>query len=92
MNLNKSFVSIIIFFLIFTTANAIENQIILKIENEIVTNIDLDNEFKYLSALNNDLKKLEKKQIFEISKNSIIRNKIKEIEILRNKVKIDSIK
>ena len=90
MNLNKSFVSIIIFFLIFTTANAIENQIILKIENEIVTNIDLDNEFKYLSALNNDLKKLEKKQIFEISKNSIIRNKIKEIEILRNKVKIDS--
>ena len=90
MNLSKSFVSIIIFFLIFTIANAIENKIILKIGNEIITNIDLDNESKYLSALNNDLKKLEKQQIFEISKNSIIRNKIKEIEILRNKVKIDS--
>ena len=90
MNLNKSFVSIIIFFLIITMANAIENKIILKIENEIITNIDLDNESKYLSTLNNDLKKLEEQQIYEISKNSIIRNKIKEIEILRNKVKIDT--
>jgi len=90
MNLNNSFISIIIFFFIFTTANAIENKIILKIGNEIITNIDLDNETKYLSVFNNDLKKLEKQQIIEISKNSIIRNKIKEIEILKNNVKIDT--
>jgi len=90
MNLNKSLITITIFFLIFTIANAIENKIILKIGNEIITNIDLDNETKYLNALNNDLKKLEERQIFEISKKSIIKNKIKEIEILKNNVKIDT--
>lgn len=89
MNLIKSFISILVFFLIITAANSIENKIILKIEKEIVTNIDIDNESKYLSILNNDLKKLEKKQIFEIAKNSIIKNRIKEIEILKNNVNID---
>ena len=57
MNLNKSLITITIFFLIFTIANAIENKIILKIGNEIITNIDLDNETKYLNALLDNIAK-----------------------------------
>jgi peptidyl-prolyl cis-trans isomerase SurA len=89
MNFIKSLFLMFVLSLIVTETNSIENKIIVKIENEIITNIDIDNETKYLSALNSDLKKLEKIQIYEISKNSIIRNKIKEIEILRNNVKPD---
>ena len=58
---------------------AIESKIIFKIENEIITNVDIKNEFKYLSALNNQLQNLDKEKIFNISKNSIIREKIKKI-------------
>lgn len=89
MNFYKSLVLIFIITWIVTAANSIENKIILKIENEIITNIDVENESKYLNALNNDLKKLEKEQIYEISKNSIIKNKIKEIEISKNNIQID---
>ncbi|MDC1175830.1 peptidylprolyl isomerase [Candidatus Pelagibacter sp.] len=66
-----------------------ENKILLKINNEIISTIDLYNETKYLSLLNKDLINLEKNKIFEISKNSLIREKIKEIEILKNYKKLD---
>ena len=35
----------------------------------------------YLKALNRNLSNLEKNKIYEISKNSLIREKIKELEI-----------
>jgi peptidyl-prolyl cis-trans isomerase SurA len=75
--------------LFFNQSNALENKILLKINNEIISTIDLYNETKYLSLLNNDLINLEKNKIFEISKNSLIREKIKEIEILKNYKKLD---
>ena len=59
-----------------------ETKIIYVIENEIITNVDIKNEFKYLVALNNKLKKLDKERIFIISKESVIKEKIKKIEIL----------
>ena len=65
-------------------AIALENKILFKINNEIITTIDLYNETKYLNLLNNNLANLEKKRIYEISKNSLIREKIKEIELLKN--------
>ena len=58
-------------------------KILYKINNEIITNIDIENEIKYLIALNNQLEKLEGKKIITIAKESIIREKIKEIEILK---------
>ena len=63
---------------------SIETKIIHNIQNEIITNIDIKNEFKYLLALNNSLKELDKEKILSISNESIIREKIKKIEILKN--------
>ena len=76
-----------IFFLIFfleTVALSIENKIILKIDNKIITNIDVVIEANYLKALNPNLQNLERDKIFEIAKNSLIREKIKEIAISKS--------
>ena len=78
----KIFIYFILIFFIFTKNSlSYENSIIAKIEKEIITSIDVENESKYLLILNKDLKKFNKKEILEISKGSIIREKIKEIEI-----------
>lgn len=61
-----------------------ENKILVKIENEIITSIDIKNETKYLMSLNDNIKNLNKKEIFEISKRSIIREKIKKIEVTKS--------
>ena len=63
---------------------AIENKIILKINNEIVTSIDVYNEIKYLKDINENLKEMDDRDIYKISINSLIRSKIKEIEIYKN--------
>ena len=76
-------------FVFFNQSNALENKILFKINNEIISTIDLYNETKYLSLLNKDLLNLEKDKIFEISKNSLIREKIKEIELLKNYKTLD---
>ena len=75
-----SYYIFIIFFFI-NTASSIENRIILKIDNSIITNVDVINEAKYLQALNPKLQNLKKNKILEIAKNSLVREKIKEIEI-----------
>ena len=67
--------------LINPTASSLENKILFKVNNEIITSIDLYNEIKYLKALNPNLKNLESNKILEIAKNSLLREKIKEIEI-----------
>ena len=46
-----------------------------------MTNIDIDNESNYLISLNTKLKDLDKNEIFEIAKESLIREKIKLNEI-----------
>ena len=80
----KIFLYILLFFLNFKYTLALESKIIYKIENEIITNIDIKNEYKYLLALNNELQKLDNEKKFNISKNSIIMEKIKKVEILKN--------
>jgi len=82
---------IFLFFLLCNQVQSIETKIIHNIENEIITNIDIKNEFKYLVALNNSLKNLDKDQILSISNESIIREKIKKIEISKHfeKIKIN---
>ena len=82
--ISKKVYLIICFFLVFNTVlHSYENKIILKIENEIVTSIDLDNELRYLTALNPKIQQLNDDEQRNISKNSIIREKIKKIEILK---------
>ena len=70
--------------MICTQAQSIETKIIHNIQNEIITNIDIKNEFKYLVALNNSLKDLDKEKILNISNESVIRERIKKIEISKN--------
>jgi len=83
------FLIIIQFFFLEICAISIENKILFKVENEILTTVDFENQYKYLKFLNKDIAKLEKNKIFEIIKNSLIREKIKRIEILKNIRKID---
>ena len=87
----KNYLLILFLFLSLSEANSIESKIIHNIENEIITNIDIKNEFKYLIALNNSLKELDNEKILSISNESIIREKIKKIEISKNfkKIKIN---
>ena len=61
-----------------------ENKILVKIENEIITSLDVNNEYKYLIALNPNLKNSKKEDIIKLSKKSIIQEKIKKIEIEKN--------
>ena len=71
-----SYLSILI--LIISNSFAIEIKIVLKIDNEIITNLDIKKEGRYLSSLNTNFSNLSSDQIYEISKNSLVREKIKE--------------
>ena len=80
----KKKIFIFLYILVCSQAQSIETKIIHNIQNEIITNIDIKNEFKYLVALNNSLNELDKEKILNISNESIIREKIKKIEISKN--------
>jgi peptidyl-prolyl cis-trans isomerase SurA len=67
--------------IVFSNAIAIENKILFKVNNEIITSMDILTELKYLEIINKDLKQIPKKQAFEIVKRSLIREKIKEIKL-----------
>ncbi len=63
------------------SSNGLENKILFKIENEIITSVDIYEEIKFLKTFNPETSSLSDKELFEISKNSIIKDKIKKIEI-----------
>ena len=75
-------ISIISFFPInvFST----ENKILLKIDNEIITSVDVLNEINFINTVNKNTDKISKEELYKISLNSLIKEKIKKIEILRN--------
>ena len=83
-------------FILMTIINSLSNvviaenkyEIIININDKIITNFDVQKETKYLLALNPSLNNLPIKKMKEISKSSLIREKIKENEIL-NYYKID---
>ena len=74
---------ILLFNFNYNNSSAIESKIIVKINDKIITNIDIKNEANYLIALNPKLKTLKENKIFEIAKSSLIREKIKELETSR---------
>tara|TARA_E500000178_G_scaffold182145_1_gene180767 strand:+ start:44 stop:961 length:918 start_codon:yes stop_codon:yes gene_type:complete len=77
---------LIIWFLFFNlnVASSLENKILLKVNNEIITTVDISNEINYLLAINKEIKKLEQEAIIEIAKNNLIQDKMKKIELLKN--------
>ncbi len=66
-----------------TSLESQEVKIIAKVNNEIITNIDIENEYIYLTALNLSLKDIEKEKILDLAKNSLIKEKVKKIELLK---------
>ena len=65
-------------------SNTSENfYIVYKVNNEIITNSDIEKEYRYLVSLNNQLKNLEKQKIIKLSKESALREKIKKIELIK---------
>ena len=71
--------------------NALENKILFKVDNEIVTTLDIYEEIKFLKAFNPEINSLDEKELFEISKNSILKNLIKKIELSNfvEEIKVD---
>jgi peptidyl-prolyl cis-trans isomerase SurA len=74
----------LIFFIFNSNSISLENKILVKIENQIITSIDVNNEYKYLVALNPSLKNSKKDDVLKLSKRSILQEKIKKIEIEKN--------
>tara|TARA_B100000686_G_scaffold84470_1_gene91302 strand:- start:1858 stop:2784 length:927 start_codon:yes stop_codon:yes gene_type:complete len=81
--MNKVFY-IFVLLILFNCKNLYSSNVYieLKIENEIITNFDIEKEKKYLLALNNNLSQVPEKKLYELSKNSIINEKIKKKELL----------
>jgi len=80
------FILLIIFygnlFLLFGHSNASQDvKIIVKVDNLIITSEDINYESNYLMALNENLNKLKKQEVYEIAKVSLIKEKIKKNEI-----------
>ena len=70
---------IFLFIAIKFSALATENKILLKVNNELITTIDISNEINYLKSINRNINDLENKKIIEIARNSLIKDKIKKI-------------
>ena len=84
---------IFIFFIILTFFNNFAKSqeiiIISKVDNEIITNLDIEIEKKYLLLLNDKLSKLSKNEFSKLAKNSLIQEKIKKKEINKSFKKKD---
>lgn len=63
--------------------NKNEVRIIMKINEQIITNVDIKNEYNYLLALNNNLASLTKSEGYKIAKDSLVREIIKSDEIVK---------
>ncbi len=75
---------IILFIIIFFFSNNIllaEIKILVKVNNDVITNYDLKKESNYLEILNPNVSKLDNKQKLDLAKNSLIKEFIKKQEI-----------
>lgn len=79
--------SIPIFFL--NSAKSLENKIIVKVDNEIITSFDVIKEIDYLSLLNTNINKLDREKKYTIAKESLIKEKIKIIEIMNHTSRLE---
>ena len=72
---------LIYLFFLYQPAFSYENIIIYKIDNEIITSYDIKKEVKYLISMNTNLSSLEENEILKLATRSIIKEKIKIIEL-----------
>ncbi len=76
-------INLIFYLFLYSTSKAKEVKILFKINNKIATNIDIENEFNYLTSLNPTLKNIDESQVLSFAKNSLIKEVVKEFEILK---------
>ena len=83
--ISKIVLILIIVFIFFNSkfSEALENKILIKLNNEIITTVDISKEINYLKAFNKNVDELDNQKIIKIAKNSIIKDRIKKIEILK---------
>ena len=80
--MHKKFFGIIFSFLLLNSSLSKANvNIVVKIDDKIITNYDIQNEANYLKLLNPNLKELDNENILKLSKESLIREIIKKNEI-----------
>ena len=94
LNFNyKIFIFLCVLIFLPTQILSYENKILFKINNYIVTTVDISNEIQYLKIINEDFKNFEKDKINEIAKNSVIRDVIKESELKKyfKKLELDEV-
>ena len=72
---------LIYLFFFYQPSFSYENIIIYKIDNEIITSYDIKKEVKYLISMNTNLSSLEENEILKLATQSIIKEKIKIIEL-----------
>ena len=70
-------------FLFYQVAHASNIEIKLKVDNEIITNQDIVDEANYLISMNKSLNQITKKDIYKISIQSLIKEKIKYLEVIK---------
>ena len=84
MILKKFFFFLIIYY--FSTSYSFSNislKIVMKINNEIITSYDIEQEKNYLLALNPNLKQISENQLLMVAKKSLTKEIIRKIEILK---------
>ena len=80
MKHQKLFVIFVLSFVLFLGKSfSQENKILFKINNEIITSLDILEETNYLSAINDEFNKVKKNESYEIAKNSSSEKKLKKL-------------
>jgi len=85
MNLNKKTIILILIFFFFNnfSYSKINLQIIMKINDQIITTYDLEKESNYLLALNPKLNEIDKNDLLKLAKRSMTKEMIRKSEILK---------
>ena len=89
MNIKKYLLLILIPLFINQNLKAIENKILFKIDNEIITSIEIFKYSNYLVEIDQNIRNLNDKEVFELAKNLLVKEKIKKIKLKNEGVKLD---
>jgi peptidyl-prolyl cis-trans isomerase SurA len=54
--------------LVINNCNSVENKILFKVNNEIITSLDILHELKYLQTINKEFQNIKKKRHFKFQK------------------------
>ena len=82
--IKKLKILIILFYLITSHAYTLENKIILKVDNDIITSLDIFEEIKTLKFFNEKLNQINNEEIYKIALESLLNHRIKKKEVLAN--------